>query len=124
MTVLAYVDELRTGTGEIAYGYTGRMNRGIRESVALGLPEEWVERVMRKEGWVEKGVEVDDQWYVGTSRGYVPSEEVALVEDVVVGNETGIGGAKLEADDGGTSTEEKRENAWAEVDGADAGVWE
>jgi ATP-dependent phosphoenolpyruvate carboxykinase len=46
--VLVYVDEMRTTVGEPKAEYVGRMNRGIRESMELGLPEKWVEEVMRK----------------------------------------------------------------------------
>ena len=55
--VLVYVDEVRTKPGAINWEYIGRMNRGIRESVALGLPESWVNAVMRKD--IPAGVEVD-----------------------------------------------------------------
>ena len=58
---LVYVDEHRLEDGEINAEYIGRMNRGIKESVALGLPEEWVERVMRR--WIPRDVDVDDESY-------------------------------------------------------------
>ena len=70
---LVYVDEDRMGDGEIAAGYTGRMNRGIREAVRLGLDEDWVGRVVRR--WVVEGVEVDDYQDVGTDEGYKEGEE-------------------------------------------------
>ena len=70
--VLVYVDELRTERGTINKEYIGRMNRGIRESVALGLPQTWVDRVLRKD--IPAGIEVDDAGYVGTADGYVEAE--------------------------------------------------
>ncbi|RAK77149.1 gamma-glutamylcyclotransferase family protein [Aspergillus fijiensis CBS 313.89] len=45
--VLVYVDELRVKLGPPKEEYIPRMNRAIRESVALGLPEKWAEEVMR-----------------------------------------------------------------------------
>ncbi|PYH42189.1 gamma-glutamylcyclotransferase family protein [Aspergillus saccharolyticus JOP 1030-1] len=45
--VLVYVDELRVNLGPPKEEYIPRMNRAIRESVALGLPERWAEEVMR-----------------------------------------------------------------------------
>jgi hypothetical protein len=67
--VLTYVDELRTGEGRIIRNYVGRMNRGIEESVALGLPRSWVDKVMRR--WVAPGI-FPEYGYVGTNKGYVP----------------------------------------------------
>jgi hypothetical protein len=69
VTVLAYVDELRTGEGRIIHNYIGRMNRAIEESVELGLPRSWVDKVMRR--WVVPGIFPDDS-YIGTNEGYVP----------------------------------------------------
>ncbi|RAL08668.1 gamma-glutamylcyclotransferase family protein [Aspergillus homomorphus CBS 101889] len=45
--VLVYVDELRVKLGLPKEEYIPRMNRAIRESVALGLPARWAEEVMR-----------------------------------------------------------------------------
>lgn len=45
--VLVYVDEYRTTEGPIRENYIGRMNRGIKEAVALGLSKQWVEKVVR-----------------------------------------------------------------------------
>ena len=70
--VLAYVDELRTGEGTILNNYVGRMNRGIEESVALGLPRRWVDKVMRR--WVTPGI-FPARGYVGTNEGYVPEKQ-------------------------------------------------
>lgn len=70
--VLVYVDEHRTTPGPINQEYIGRMNRGIRESVALGIPQRWVDAVLRKD--IETGVEVDEDGYVGTAEGYVEAE--------------------------------------------------
>ena len=67
--VLAYVDELRAGEGRIIRNYVGRMNRGIEESVALGLPRSWVDKVMRR--WVVPGI-FPEYGYIGTNEGYVP----------------------------------------------------
>ena len=78
--VLAYVDELRTGEGEIRRNYVGRMNRGIEESVALGLPRSWVDKVMRR--WVEPGI-FPDHGYIGTNEGYIPEEETKAGMEVV-----------------------------------------
>ncbi|PGH02328.1 hypothetical protein AJ79_07668 [Helicocarpus griseus UAMH5409] len=46
--VLVYVDEHRVTEGPPKKEYIARMNRGIREAEALGLPVDWVQRVMRK----------------------------------------------------------------------------
>lgn len=48
VTALVYVDEKRVTVGAPKFEYVGRMNRAIRESVELGMPEKWVESVMRK----------------------------------------------------------------------------
>ena len=69
---LVYVDELRTTPGEIVEEYIGRMNRGIQESVSLGLPQSWVDNVMRK--FIPAGIYVDDHGYVGTDEGYVEAQ--------------------------------------------------
>lgn len=69
---LVYVDELRTNRGRINAEYIGRMNRGIREAVGLGLPEEWVGKVLRRD--VSEGVEVDEWGYVGRREGFVEGE--------------------------------------------------
>ena len=69
---LVYVDEYRVGSGKINAEYIGRMNRGIEESVKLGLPERWVESVMRQ--WIPPDIFVDDEGYVGTDQGYVEAE--------------------------------------------------
>jgi hypothetical protein len=73
--VLVYVDEFRTGEGPIKREYIGRMNRAIDESVQLGMPRAWCEKVMRK--WVTEGVYPLPR-YVGTSQGYVEEEEVGM----------------------------------------------
>ncbi len=77
---LVYVDEHRNSPGEINAEYIGRMNRGIKEAVALGLPEEWVEKVMRQ--WIPMGIDVDDEGYVGTDKGYVEAEATETLNDV------------------------------------------
>ncbi|KAJ5273914.1 hypothetical protein N7478_009039 [Penicillium angulare] len=46
--VLVYVDEERVRLAPPKTEYIGRMNRAIRESVALGVNERWVEEVMRR----------------------------------------------------------------------------
>ncbi|KAJ9606657.1 hypothetical protein H2200_008665 [Cladophialophora chaetospira] len=69
---LVYVDEFRTTPGVIVDEYIGRMNRGIEESVKLGLPQSWVDSVMRK--YITPGIFVTDQGYVGTEEGYVEAE--------------------------------------------------
>lgn len=60
---------MRTGEGRIIRNYVGRMNRGIEESVALGLPRSWVDKVMRR--WVVPGI-FPEYGYIGTNKGYVP----------------------------------------------------
>lgn len=45
---LIYVDELRTAVGPPRDEYVGRMNRAMRECKALGVPQEWIDRVVRK----------------------------------------------------------------------------
>lgn len=69
---LVYVDEIRTQPGKINQEYIGRMNRAIRESVELGLPQPWVDAVMRE--FIPAGIEVDRDGYVGTDKGYVEAE--------------------------------------------------
>ncbi|KAJ5929730.1 hypothetical protein N7454_006680 [Penicillium verhagenii] len=46
--VLVYVDEERVMLSPPKTEYIARMNRAILESVALGVPEKWVEEVMRR----------------------------------------------------------------------------
>ncbi|KAJ5632185.1 hypothetical protein N7490_008524 [Penicillium lividum] len=46
--VLVYVDEERVKVSSPKTEYIGRMNRAIRESVALGVSEIWVQEVMRR----------------------------------------------------------------------------
>lgn len=48
LTVLVYVDEKRVGNDSPHPEYVERMKRGIQESTALGLPEGWVEQVIRQ----------------------------------------------------------------------------
>ncbi|KAJ5731010.1 uncharacterized protein N7483_005518 [Penicillium malachiteum] len=48
VSVLVYVDEERIRLGPPKEEYIGRMNRAIRESVALGVSEKWVDEVMRR----------------------------------------------------------------------------
>jgi gamma-glutamylcyclotransferase len=65
---LVYVDEVRTGTGVCKEEYVGRMNRGIRDAVEKGMPESYVESVLRK--WVRDeeigdGDEVGDPFHPG-----------------------------------------------------------
>lgn len=69
---LVYVDEFRTKPGKIVHEYIGRMNRAIDESVRLGLPQSWVDNVMRK--FIPPGIHVDEEGYVGTTDGYVEAE--------------------------------------------------
>ncbi|KUL86750.1 hypothetical protein ZTR_04833 [Talaromyces verruculosus] len=45
---LVYVDEKRVTVGAPKFEYVGRMNRAIRESLELGMPEKWVKSVVRK----------------------------------------------------------------------------
>jgi len=45
--VLIYVDEEGVLVGPPRTEYIFRMNRAIRESLALGMPEDWVESVIR-----------------------------------------------------------------------------
>ncbi|CAG7948730.1 unnamed protein product [Penicillium olsonii] len=46
--VLVYVDENCVTLSEPNFEYIARMNRGIRESVQLGVPQRWVDEVIRK----------------------------------------------------------------------------
>jgi hypothetical protein len=69
---LVYVDEFRTVPGRIVREYIGRMNRGIDESVALGVPQSWVDRVMRP--FIPANI-LSREGYVGTDRGYVEGED-------------------------------------------------
>jgi hypothetical protein len=46
--VLVYVDEKCVTVARPKVEYIARMNRGIRESVELGVPRSWIEQVMRK----------------------------------------------------------------------------
>ncbi|CAG8062760.1 unnamed protein product [Penicillium salamii] len=45
---LVYVDEGCVTLSEPNFEYIARMNRGIHESVQLGLPQRWVDEVIRK----------------------------------------------------------------------------
>tara|TARA_R110002003_G_scaffold193_15_gene15041 strand:+ start:9780 stop:10421 length:642 start_codon:yes stop_codon:yes gene_type:complete len=46
--MLVYIDRQRVTADEPRREYIYRMNRGIADAVELGVPEEYVERVMRK----------------------------------------------------------------------------
>lgn len=100
---LVYVDEHRTRPGRVNAEYIGRMNRGIAESVALGLPRTWVERVMRD--FIPPDVFVKEASYVGTDRGYEVAEteeayDEAMEEAVRAWREQrGLGG-KILGEDG------------------------
>jgi len=48
--VLVYVDVARTGVGTCKEEYVARMNRGIKDAVERGMPQDYVDRVLRK--WV------------------------------------------------------------------------
>ena len=76
---LVYVDEERLRTGDIITAYIGRMNRGIDESVALGMPRDWIEKTMRR--WVTPGI-LPPQGYIGTNEGYVPDQETEASQPV------------------------------------------
>ena len=71
---LVYVDEFRTIPGKIGHEYIGRMNRAIEESVNLGVPQSWVDNVMRR--FIPSGIYVDQEDYVGTDQGYIDGEEL------------------------------------------------
>jgi len=45
--VLVYVDENCVKVAKPKFEYIARMNRGIRESVELGMPRQWVDEVIR-----------------------------------------------------------------------------
>ncbi|RDL35344.1 uncharacterized protein BP5553_07275 [Venustampulla echinocandica] len=45
---LVYVDEVRLGEGVCREEYVTRMNRGIADAVKMGMPKEYVERVLRR----------------------------------------------------------------------------
>ncbi|KAK7186686.1 hypothetical protein DPSP01_001041 [Paraphaeosphaeria sporulosa] len=64
---LVYVDEKDTEEGAVRDNYVGRMNRGVREALELGLSKEWVERVVRR--WVLEGVEAEEGYVGGENRG-------------------------------------------------------
>jgi hypothetical protein len=81
---LVYVDEFRTKPGGIVHEYIGRMNRAIDESVKLGIPQSWVDAVMRK--FVPKDIYVDEEGYVGDDRGYVEEAEATETSDHVTEN--------------------------------------
>lgn len=77
---LVYVDELRTKPGKINKEYIGRMNRAIREGVDLGIPQEWVDEVLRE--YIPAGIEVDAKGYIGTDKGYVEAEASETADQV------------------------------------------
>ena len=76
---LVYVDEERLQTGDIITAYIGRMNRGIDESVALGMPRDWIESTMRR--WVTPEI-YPPQGYIGTDEGYIPDQETEASQPV------------------------------------------
>lgn len=77
---LVYVDEIRTQPGKVNQEYIGRMNRAIRESVQLGIPQSWIDAVMRN--YIPAGIEVDHDGYVGTEKGYVEAEATETASDL------------------------------------------
>ncbi|KAN0075069.1 hypothetical protein V8E54_007680 [Elaphomyces granulatus] len=48
LTVLVYIDEQHVRVGPPKTEYIARMNIAVRESVELGLPNDWAESVIRK----------------------------------------------------------------------------
>lgn len=64
---LVYVDEGDIEEGVVRDNYVGRMNRGVREAVELGLSEEWVKKVVRR--WVVEGGEAEEGYVGGENRG-------------------------------------------------------
>lgn len=48
LTVLVYIDERHVRVGPPKTEYIARMDRAVRESVELGLPNDWAESVIRK----------------------------------------------------------------------------
>lgn len=77
---LVYVDETRTKPGKITQEYIGRMNRAIRESIELGMPEEWVNKVMRQH--IPAGIEVVHEGYVGRANGFVEAEATETASEL------------------------------------------
>lgn len=57
VTALVYIDENCVTVSEPKHEYIARMNRAIRESIALGVPRLWIDEVIRKyiptQLWVE-----------------------------------------------------------------------
>jgi gamma-glutamylcyclotransferase len=45
---LVYVDEQRIGVGACKEEYVARINKGLGDARAKGMPVEWVERVVRR----------------------------------------------------------------------------
>jgi len=56
------------------------MNRAIRESLELGMPQAWVNAVMRR--YIPVGVEVDREGYIGTDKGYVEAEATETASEL------------------------------------------
>ncbi|KAL2068149.1 hypothetical protein VTL71DRAFT_16247 [Oculimacula yallundae] len=72
--VLVYVDFKRLGEGVCREEYVARMNRGIKDAVQKGMPQKYVDDVLRK--WVRdedlpKDGEVEDPFLHGDSEGPV-----------------------------------------------------
>lgn len=66
--VLVYVDVARTGIGVCKEEYVARMNRGITDAVERGMPQSYVDRVLRK--WVRdedvpRDGDVEDPFFPG-----------------------------------------------------------
>ena len=72
---LVYVDP-RTELGKVHDEYIGRINRGLRDA---GLPEMWVEKVIRK--WIPKGVGVEE----------FDEESASEIEEEDIGERKGVG---------------------------------
>lgn len=56
--VLVYVDEYRVEEGPVRESYIGRMNRGIREALDLGLSAKWFDEFVRP--FIPEGVEAPE----------------------------------------------------------------
>ena len=67
--MLVYIDRMRTAAGEPHAEYVYRMNRGIEDALGCGVPEEYVE---------------------GVVRGYIPEDEVEGVEEFARGQARGF----------------------------------
>ncbi|TKA64306.1 hypothetical protein B0A49_08227 [Cryomyces minteri] len=94
ITALVYVDLHRIAPSEPRAEYVYRMNRGIDDALALGLPEKWINKVLRPYIPADGEGEADGIDGAGNGHGPKAGVDVGDGEGTATGNGTGKGNGK------------------------------